>query len=62
MAVALPRRGEEVLILQENAPAVKLVLVTRPGYGCLKGQIVMAADFDAPLDHFSEYQPPDGPK
>jgi hypothetical protein len=26
-----------------------------PVFGCAKGQFVMAADFDAPLDDFKEY-------
>jgi hypothetical protein len=27
----------------------------RPVFGCLKGQIWMADDFDAPLEEFKEY-------
>jgi len=27
----------------------------RTGYGCLKGQVWMADDFDAPLDDFKDY-------
>jgi prevent-host-death family protein len=50
-------RGEEVIILQDSAPAAKLVPVERPGYGSLRGQIVMADDFDAPLDAFADYMP-----
>jgi antitoxin (DNA-binding transcriptional repressor) of toxin-antitoxin stability system len=50
-------QGEEVVILCDNAPAVKLVPVTRPGYGICKGQIIMAADFDAPLEDFADYMP-----
>jgi len=29
----------------------------KTGFGCLKGQIWMADDFDAPLDCFKEYSP-----
>jgi prevent-host-death family protein len=50
-------RGDEVVILHGNAPAAKLVRATRPGFGSLRGQIVMAEDFDAPLDHSAEYMP-----
>lgn len=28
---------------------------SKPQFGCLKGQIVMAEDFDAPLDDFKDY-------
>ena len=27
------------------------------GFGCLKGKISMAEDFDAPLDDFKDYMP-----
>lgn len=27
----------------------------KPKFGCVKGQIKMAPDFDAPLDDFKEY-------
>jgi antitoxin (DNA-binding transcriptional repressor) of toxin-antitoxin stability system len=50
-------RGEEVVIFRDNVPSVKLVPIVRPGYGSLKGQVHMAEDFDAPLDHFGEYMP-----
>jgi antitoxin (DNA-binding transcriptional repressor) of toxin-antitoxin stability system len=50
-------RGEEVVILCDDAPAVKLVPATRAGFGSCKGQIHMADDFDAPLDHFADYMP-----
>jgi len=51
------QKGEEIVIVQENAPSVKLVLTTRPGYGALQGRIQMADDFDAPLLDFAEYMP-----
>lgn len=49
--------GSEVIILSENVPVAKIVPVTRPGYGSLRGQIQMADDFDAPLDAFADYVP-----
>lgn len=27
----------------------------KPKFGCVKGQIIMATDFDEPLDDFKEY-------
>ena len=47
-------RGEEVVITRDNAPAVRLVPATRPGFGSYKGLIVIADDFDAPLEEFAE--------
>lgn len=51
------QQGEEVVILRDNAPVAKLVPATRGGFGSCKGQIVMADDFDAPLDEFADYVP-----
>jgi prevent-host-death family protein len=50
-------RGEEVVIVRANAPAVKLVPAARGGYGAYKGQIIIADDFDAPLEDFADYMP-----
>ena len=50
-------RGEEVVILRDNAPAVKLVPATRAGFGSYKGRIIMADDFDAPLEDIADYMP-----
>ena len=50
-------RGEEVVILLNNSPASKLVPAARAGFGTYKGQIIMADDFDAPLDDFADYMP-----
>ena len=47
--------GQEVVILCDNVPVVKLVSAIRPGYGSYRGQITMADDFDALLDDFVEY-------
>ena len=53
-------RGEDVIIARGNQPVVRLVLVEsarpRRALGWAKGQVRMAADFDAPLDDFAEYQ------
>jgi antitoxin (DNA-binding transcriptional repressor) of toxin-antitoxin stability system len=49
--------GGEVVILEDDVPSVKLVPVVRAGYGSLKDQIRMSADFDAPLDDFADYMP-----
>ena len=47
--------GGEVMIVADNAPAVRLVPAERRGYGVWKGQVTMADDFDAPLEDFREY-------
>lgn len=47
--------GEEVVIMQGSKPVAKLVAASagkRPGFGSLKGKIIIADDFDAPLDDF----------
>ncbi len=48
--------GETIIVTKENRPVVKIVAIKpekrKPGTG--KG-IKMAADFDAPLEDFSEY-------
>lgn len=53
------RHGKTVLILDNNDQAVQLVPVagaTKPRKpGSARGQIKMAADFDAPLSDFDEY-------
>jgi len=51
------RQGKEILIVDNNIPVAKLTGVTRPGYGCLKGRMVLADDFDAPLEEFADYRP-----
>lgn len=54
-------RGEEVFILKDDHPVVQLVPVKppkrHPKFGSAKGLVVMAEDFDAPLEDFSEYMP-----
>ncbi len=51
-------QGEEVVIARDNKPLVKLVPVGVPGRkpGTAKGRVTMTADFDAPLDDFSDYR------
>jgi prevent-host-death family protein len=56
--VAAAERGEEVVIARADKPAVRLVPVApaKPPrrLGWLRGQIVVAPDFDAPLDDFAD--------
>ncbi len=51
--------GEEILIMQNNQPVLKLVRVSRPQKrrqsGSAKGLISMSEDFDQPLEDFREY-------
>jgi prevent-host-death family protein len=58
--VAAAAAGEEVVIVNDSKPAVKLVPVAphsrpQPQFGSARGLIVLADDFDAPLDDFREY-------
>jgi prevent-host-death family protein len=51
-------QGEDVVIARDNKPLVRLVPVgvssRKPGSA--KGRVKIAADFDAPLDDFSDYR------
>jgi prevent-host-death family protein len=51
-------QGEEVVIARDNKPLVRLVPVGVRGRkpGSAAGRVTMAADFDAPLDDFSDYR------
>jgi prevent-host-death family protein len=51
-------QGEEVVIARDNKPLVKLVPVGVHARtpGSAKGRVTIAADFDAPLDDFSDYR------
>jgi len=53
--------GEEVIIAKGNKPVTKLVALNRKKIqrrlGLAKGAMVMAEDFDAPLDDFAPYMP-----
>lgn len=58
MAVRETLAGADVVISKDNRPLVRLVPVVsvgtrKPGSG--RGQVTMAADFDAPLDDFAPY-------
>lgn len=51
------RRGETVYIARDGEPAVRLVPVhptRRPAWGAFEGAIVLAPDFNAPLDEVAE--------
>ncbi|MCC5607940.1 type II toxin-antitoxin system Phd/YefM family antitoxin [Nostoc sp. CHAB 5834] len=51
--------GEEVIIIKDNQPVVKLTPVSpvkhRRQPGSAKGLITISDDFDAPLEEFKEY-------
>jgi prevent-host-death family protein len=51
-------QGEDVVIARDNKPLVRLVPVGVPARkpGSAKGRVTIAADFDAPLDDFSNYR------
>ena len=53
-------QGEEIVILKDNQPVVKLTLLEplqkrRSKAGSAKGQVWMSEDFDEPLEDFQEY-------
>jgi len=52
--------GEDIVIARGNEPLVRLVLVesarSQRTLGWAKGQVTIAADFDAPLDDFGEHR------
>lgn len=51
--------GEEIIIIKENQPVVKLIPVIpvkrRPKFGSAKGLVTISDDFDEPLEDFKEY-------
>jgi prevent-host-death family protein len=51
-------QGEDVIIARDNKPLLRLVPVgvaaRKPGSA--KGQVVIADDFDAPLDDLADYR------
>lgn len=57
--IATALKGEDVLILQDHEPLLKLSRVkatkVRRKRGSAKGLVIMADDFDAPLEDFKEY-------
>ncbi|MEH1870451.1 type II toxin-antitoxin system Phd/YefM family antitoxin [Nostoc sp.] len=52
-------KGEEIIIIKDNQPLVKLTPVSplkhRRQPGSAKGLITISDDFDAPLEEFKEY-------
>lgn len=54
-------KGDDVFILKDDQQAVQLVPVAppvrHPQFGSAEGLVVMADDFDAPLEDFNEYMP-----
>ncbi|PIG90589.1 type II toxin-antitoxin system prevent-host-death family antitoxin [Gloeocapsopsis sp. IPPAS B-1203] len=57
--IDLAIQGEEVLILKDGQPIVKLMAVEpikrRPQFGSAKGLITIADDFNEPLEEMREY-------
>ena len=57
--VAAVFKGEKVFILTDDQKAVQLIPVEppvrHPRFGSAKGLVMMADDFDAPLEDFEEY-------
>ena len=55
------KRGEEVVVTDHNQPVARIVPIKetpvrpRPRFGALKGKILLAPDFDEPLDDFRDY-------
>ncbi|MDB9375420.1 type II toxin-antitoxin system Phd/YefM family antitoxin [Nodularia sphaerocarpa] len=51
--------GEEIIIIKENQPVIKLIPVIpvkrRRQPGSAKGLITLSEDFDAPLEDFQDY-------
>lgn len=52
-------RGEDVVIERDEKPVVKMTAIEQPKkqrkFGSAKGMIIMADDFDEPLEDFAEY-------
>lgn len=57
--VEVVSNGEEIVIVKDNQPVVKLSAISsiplRPKFGSAKGLVWMADDFDEPLEDFKEY-------
>ncbi len=51
--------GEEIVLTEAGEPVAKIVPLRRTGRrrapGSARGRIIIADDFDAPLDDFREY-------
>ncbi len=54
------QEGEEIIIARGDCPVVKLVLLDASAgerrIGTAKGKVVIANDFDEPLDDFTAYR------
>lgn len=51
--------GDEVIIVAEDGPAVRLTPVSMPGvprFGSARGMFIIADDFDDPLDDLRPYE------
>lgn len=52
-------KGEEIIIIKDNQPLIKLTRVTQPPIqpkaGSAKGLVTLTDDFDEPLEEFKEY-------
>ncbi|MEM7133493.1 MAG: DUF2281 domain-containing protein [Chloroflexota bacterium] len=52
-------RGEEVIIAQNEEPVIKMIAIEKPKkqrkFGSAKGMIILADDFDEPLEDFAKY-------
>jgi prevent-host-death family protein len=57
--VKLAEAGEDVVVTRNGKPVVRLTRIktTKPKlpWGALHGKILMAEDFDAPLEEFKDY-------
>ncbi len=57
--IELAASGEEIIIARDKRPYVKLLPINKPKrprqFGSAKGLIIMADDFDEPLEDFAEY-------
>lgn len=54
------KRGEEIVLTEQNRPVVRLVAILTPPRprakaGTLKGKVWMSPDFDEPLEDFKKY-------
>lgn len=51
--------GEEIIIIKDNQPVVKLIPVSpvkrHSKFGSAKGLVTISDDFDEPLEDFKEY-------
>ncbi len=58
--IALASTGEDIVIMENNQPIVKLSAITllkkQRQFGSAKGLVRVMDDFDEPLDDFAEYR------